>query len=832
MKPTIMKKIGLTIVTVCFLTGLFAQPPAAQTRHLPAKRTIQPVKIDGLINEDAWKDAAEISDFTEFRPKVGAKENEESKTIAYLMYASDGFYFGGHCYERTRDSITAELKGRDGFGNNDFVGLIIDTYKDHLNGFEYFVTPLGEQWDSKVSPGNSDNGGEDFTWNAVWESATVIHDNGWSFEMFIPYSAIRFAKNDVQDWGLNITRRRQKTGQQYMWNAIDPNKNGFLTQEGYWTGITNIKPPLRLQFSPYFSVYANHYPLNQPGEKNLKGQVNGGLDLKYGINQAFTLDATLIPDFGQVQSDNQVLNLTPFEVQFNENRAFFTEGTELFGKGNLFYSRRIGGQPLRLYDVYNQLGADEKVLKNPTESKLINASKISGRTENGLGIGILNAITKPQYAIIENMATKTERQIETDPLTNYNILVLDQTLKHNSSVSFINTNVWRSGHDYDANVSAVLFDFNDKKNTYNIGGKAAVSHLTGFPQADNSITGYSHNVYMGKTSGKFNFRIYQDLTDKKYNHRDLGYFTNNNFIDHGGFFGLNLLEPKGWYNRISMNVNGSVSKLFKPFDGIEQTFQRASVNYNLNIQAKTLWWYGAYVGYDFKSNDFYEPRSEGKFFRKGSSLAVGTWVESNFAKKYFFFTEAFARRSFNFYNQFGIDFTFGQTYRFNSRFSVSHRLNLRPRYNNIGYASASGAETIFSKRRINTTESTFDLKYNFNNKMGITFRSRHYMSTVANREFFTLLQDGNLAENNTFNQPVDRNVNFFNIDMVYTWQFAPGSFINVVWKNAIVDQGNAVEENYFKNLGQTLDADQNNNLSFKIIYFLDYLKLKKVKSKG
>ena len=116
--------------------------------------------------------------------------------------------------------------------------------------------------------------------------------------------------------------------------------------------------------------------------------------------------------------------------------------------------------------------------------------------------------------------------------------------------------------------------------------------------------------------------------------------------------------------------------------------------------------------------------------------------------------------------------------------------------------------------------------------MGITFRSRHYMSTVANREFFTLLQDGNLAENNTFNQPVDRNVNFFNIDMVYTWQFAPGSFINVVWKNAIVDQGNAVEENYFKNLGQTLDADQNNNLSFKIIYFLDYLKLKKVKSKG
>src|SRR5690606_25603427 len=288
-----MRKIYLSLALVCLFNILFAQPPAAGSRQLPAKRTNQSVKIDGILNEEAWKDASEVKGYTEFRPKVGAKENHESRTVAYLMYADDGFYFGGHCYERTRESIASELKGRDGFGNNDFIGLILDTYKDHLNGFEYFVTPLGEQWDAKVSPGNSDNGGEDFTWNAVWESATVIHDNGWSFEIFIPYSAIRFAKNDVQDWGLNITRRRQKTGQQYMWNPLNPNVNGFLTQEGYWTGITGIKPPLRLQFSPYFSVYANHYPLNLAGEKNLKGQVNGGLDLKYGINQAFTLDATL-----------------------------------------------------------------------------------------------------------------------------------------------------------------------------------------------------------------------------------------------------------------------------------------------------------------------------------------------------------------------------------------------------------------------------------------------------------------------------------------------------------------------------------------------------------
>ncbi|MEI9808602.1 MAG: DUF5916 domain-containing protein [Bacteroidota bacterium] len=286
----------------------------------------------------AWKDAALMTDLIEFRPKMGAKEQYENRSETWLMYDNEGIYFGGYLHERTKDSIATELGGRDGFGTNDYIGLILDTYTDKLNGFEYFVTPLNEQWDAKMSPAgiNSNNGGEDFTWNAVWQSGAVIHEDGWSFEMFIPYSAIRFGKKDVQHWGMNITRRRRKTEQQYTWNPIDINVSGFLTQEGLWTGITNIRPPLRLQFSPYFSVYANRFPVNQPGQKKLDSQVNGGLDLKYGINQAFTLDATLIPDFGQVQSDNQVLNLTPFEVKFNENRSFFTEGTELFSKAIYF----------------------------------------------------------------------------------------------------------------------------------------------------------------------------------------------------------------------------------------------------------------------------------------------------------------------------------------------------------------------------------------------------------------------------------------------------------------------------------------------------------------
>jgi len=822
-----------TNLTIClFLFGTMmgrAQTPSPKT--LEAKRTTKPVKIDGLINDEAWKVGAIMTNLLVFRPKVGAVEAAETKTIAYMMYDDEGIYFGGHCYERTKDSIATELSGRDGFGTNDYIGLIFDTYNDKINGFEYFVTPLNEQWDAKMAPSNNNNGGEDFSWNAVWKSGAVIHDNGWSFEMFIPYAAIRFGKKEVQNWGLNITRRRRKTEQQYTWNPIDPNVNGFLTQEGQWTGITNIKPPMRLQFSPYFSFYPNHFPVNQPGVKNMTSQVNGGLDVKYGISQSFTLDATLIPDFGQVQSDNRVLNLGPFDIQFNENRSFFTEGTELFGKGGLFYSRRIGVEPV-YYDI--NMTPDETIIKNQLESKLINASKISGRTQKGLGIGVLNAITKPRYATVENVNTKEQHKEQVEPLTNYNILVFDQTMKHNSSISLVNTNVWRSGSAYDANVTAALFDLNDKKNMFNIGGKAAVSNQIGYAGKGKTTTGYSQQLYLGKTSGRFNFNVWQELTDTKYTHRDLGYFTNNNFLDHGFWVGYKWTEPKSFYNRIFMNSNARYSKLLKPIGNIEQKYQEANINYNLNIQSKKLWWLGSFTNFMFRSNDFYEPRREGWFFRRGASLVFGGWFESNDSKKYSFSAEVFTRTFFKFYNGFSYQLSLRQNYRINNKLTLTHRINTNPLKNNIGYVYVPGSSDInFARRNRNTIENILSAKYNFNNKMGITFRARHYLSNVDNKQFYILQTDGSLKENPVFYNNRNQNFNLFNIDMVYTWQFAPGSFINIVWKDAAESFTGEVEKNYFKNFGNTIESDQNNNISLKVIYFLDYLQFKnKLKRKS
>lgn len=834
--------------TIFFLFLAFTLPLAAQqktAKSVPAKRTTASLKIDGNLDEPAWKEAIPAKDFIEWRPTAGKAEDSASRTIVYLLYDNTSVYVGGYCYERTKDSISRELVGRDVVGVNDFVGVILDTYHDKINASGFYVTPYGEQFDAKYS--NTGNNEEDPSWNAVWDSEAKIHADGWSFEMRIPYSALRFVSRDNQTWGLNITRRRNKTGQQYMWNPIDPNVNGFINQEGDWTGIDKIEAPVRLSFSPYLSAYVNHYPNKTEGVKDFTSSFNGGMDVKYGISNAFTLDMTLIPDFGQVQSDNRVLNLSPFEVKYNENRAFFTEGTELFNKGNLFYSRRIGGQPLHYWDVYDQLGTDETVEKNPTESKLINATKISGRTQKGLGIGFFNAITKPMYAEIGENG-KPNRKVETSPLTNYNIVVLDQTLKNNSSVSLINTNVLRSGADYDANVSAALVNLNNKKNTYNVYGKFSLSQLTASPVAP-AATGYSHNVSFGKTGGSLRFQIGEELANDKYNINDMGILFNNNYIDHYFWTGYRWITPGSWYNRIQLNYNAYYSMLYKKVQGqkINSEFQRFNTNINANAQLKNLWFVGIFFGYVPAGNDFYEPRNTGYSFRTPERRQFSTWFETNYAKKYAVSVNYFfASRSL--FNSPNHQMDVSHRYRFSDKFSLTHSLSYYPATNDAGFYNnyyrqdANGNQILdpggkpilddilFSRRDLKTIENVLSAKFNFNNRSGVTFRARHYWSKVHVKQLYDLQQDGALAP--TTHSSVElgnQSVNIFNIDAVYTLQFAPGSFINIVWKDASFLADNAIDRSYFKNFDRTLAEPQNNNLSIKIIYYLDYLNFRKGK---
>ncbi|HEU0136011.1 MAG TPA: DUF5916 domain-containing protein, partial [Flavobacterium sp.] len=411
----------------------------AQKKTVAAAPAQENITIDGRLDEQSWTTAQIATDFIMFEPDNGKPISPGQQTDVKVLYDDEAIYIAAILLDDEPQKMLKEITDRDEFGTAEHFGVFINGYNDGQQDFRFFVSAAGVQMDC-----NATEEGEDFSWNAIWDSEVTLTDAGWIVEMKIPYAALRFSTDSQQTWGLNFFRELRRHRQKYTWNHIDANIGAVIPQAGVLTGIENIKPPTRLFFIPYTSYYYNYLG----GEAS--NQLKAGLDLKYGINDSFTLDAILVPDFGQTKFDNVILNLTPFEQQFNENRPFFTEGTDIFNKGGLLYSRRIGGEP----STEPALKPGEEVIDYPSSVDLINALKVSGRTNEGLGIGVLNAVTKKTYATIRNDMNEVRREV-VEPLVNYNLIVLDQRFNQNSSVSFANSNVTRDGGFRDANVTAL-----------------------------------------------------------------------------------------------------------------------------------------------------------------------------------------------------------------------------------------------------------------------------------------------------------------------------------------------------------------------------------------
>lgn len=794
----------------------------SQPKTFTALKAAEPVKVDGELNEPVWDNVMPITGFAEWKPNNGVIEDSSTQTTVYIFYSDRAVYIGGHCRERIKDSVSTELVARDEGGVNDLIEVVVDTYNDKINGFAFYVNPNGGQIDSRYSGSEL----EDRAWNSVWESASLIKNDGWHFEMKIPYSCLRFNRKPIQDWGLNIVRTRTKAGKSLIWNPISLTQKGFINQFGTWTNIRDIKPSLRLSLSPYITTYANHYPANKGAESS--SFMSAGMDVKYGINESFTLDMVLVPDFGQVQSDNQVLNLSPFEIRFNENRLFFTEGTELFNKGNLFYSRRIGGTPIGYNSVYSSLQPGESVISNPENSKLINAIKISGRTKKGLGIGLFNAITDVAYAEVVD-SNERRRKILTDPFTNYNIAVLDQSLKNNSYVSLINTSVLRKGEHRDANVSAVVFNFNNKANSINFLGKAAISQVQ-IPTSKNDV-GYAHFWQVGKTKGRMNFFISEELANNNYDINDLGILKFNNYMNHYLTGVYRWVKPTKWYNSLTLEVSTSHKQLNENVLKTKSKFQEITSGIEVDMQFKNLWEMVLFTGYVPRGNDFFEPREQGYVFKTAEKRNLNLVFQSNAAKKYLLSFNGFfsLRRPFDgVYSELGVD----NRYRFNGKFSVTQSSFITTSQNESGFYEKEYDSThvlqsiLFSKRHRKTVENNFLFKYGFSKNSSLTLRLRHYWSSVIVHDLFKLTDNGELNAANTMVEKVNQNYNSFNIDAAYNWQFAPGSFLTIVWKNSIFLSSEKVNLNYFKNLVDTLGTYQVNSISAKLLYFFDLSKLK------
>ncbi len=795
---------------------LLASHPSEPVRKIgQAARTSDRPKIDGFLNDPAWGAAEVFSNFVEFEPTTGEKASE--KTEVRVIYDDEAIYIGAMLYDSQPENIQRQLGDRDSEDdvNTDMFGVGFDTYNDDQNAFIFKVSAAGVQTDARLS-----QLGYDRIWDAVWKSAVHLHDAGWSVEMEIPYSALRFAKKPVQVWGLQFERKLRRTREVFQWNPQLRTVDGDVNQWGELQGLKNIKPGLRLSLVPYISSYVERYsPGPNSGDSPATTRsFNVGADLKYGISESFTLDMTLVPDFGQVRFDNQVLNLSPFEIQFQENRPFFTEGTELFNIANVFYSRRVGAQPRKYWAVSDSLQTGEEIVQNQGQTQLLNAFKLSGRTQKKTGLGFFNAMTNRATATVAG--PEGTREVTTQAFTNYNVAVMDQSLSNNSYVSLINTNRYEID-GFMANVTAARLRLADDGNRWFLNANGAVSQRWMDIKEDNTVDrGFKSYYEMGKGSGNFLFRFGQNIESDTYNPNDMGFLRSPNEFTDFVSFNYNTFKPiwklVGQFNSLRLTrVN-----LYAPY-----RFQELNVNWESYFQFKTF----DFVGFwgwanPVASNDYFEPRVPGRFLYYPRAGGFGGFLSTNYARRWALDLNAdvWWRPG---YETTGYSFSVQPRYRFSDRFQLQHETRFSNTDNGRGFVTFDDDNnSLIGTRDRQDLINTTTFVYAFTPKMNLNFRARHYWSRVSYDAIEALLEDGTLGASD-YSENEDINFNVFNIDCVFRWRFAPGSDIFIVWKNNILESGQVLINSYGENLQRTFESPQTNSISLRLLYFIDFARL-------
>ncbi|SHG75140.1 Carbohydrate family 9 binding domain-like [Flavobacterium micromati] len=774
----------------------------SQKKVLQAKPITENIVIDGKINEEIWNSASVATNFIMFEPDNGKPISAEKKTEVKIVYDNDAIYVSALLYDNEPDKIQKELTNRDIFGVSDHFAIYINGFNDGQQDFRFFVSAAGVQMDCLATEDF-----EDFTWDAIWDSEVVLTEFGWAVEMKIPYAALRFSKADTQVWGLNFLREIKRDVQKYTWNRVDTQIGAVIPQAGVLEGIENIQPPTRLFFIPYTSAYYQQSDIGS--DTTLKA----GLDIKYGINDSFTLDAILVPDFGQTKFDNAILNLLPFEQRFEENRPFFTEGTDLFNKGNLLYSRRIGGEPTTVPNTTDV----EEITNYPSTVNLLNAVKISGRTEKGLGVGFLNAVTEKTQATIFNNDTQEVRKEVIEPLTNYNMIVLDQRFNQNSSVSFVNANTTRNGNFRDANASAIVYDLNTKENTYNLYGDFKFTQVNTIKD----YNGIKTAVNFEKTSGRYRYLFAGKYISENYDINDLGIVFYTNYHNVEANVSYRILNPTKIFNTLKIeqevnlelqNTTGKVQESW--YKTVVKARSLKNDYYELGIIVNPL-----------ETFDFYEPREYGRYVYIPKRVASYFGFELNRNNELTLdMTVNFTK--FDEEKRLTHGFYASPKYRFNDKFSLAYAVEYTNMRNDRGWVDFDDSGIVFAERNREILQNDLTGKYAVNNRMTINLKARYYWSYSKNHEFFTLQNNGFLTENAVYALNKDRNFNSWNFDLSYSWWFAPGSEVSVLYRSYGLQRASMVEKDLSRNLKNIFNSDLTNVLSISVRYFIDYNAIK------
>jgi len=833
-------KRTLLLSIMAFLCAIIYGQDTPVKKNYEAVFTDTPPLIDGSTDDEAWQKGHWTGEFSQFEPYNGNTASQ--KTEFKILCDDNNIYVAIKAYDNSPDSIIRRIARRDN-ADGDYVGIAFDSYHDLRTGFLFIVNAAGVKGDQIMS---GDGQNEDSTWDPIWYSGTKIYDWGWSAEMKIPLTQLRFKIAEGGIWGLEVFRQIARNQELSFWQHIERNASGLIHNFGEVTGFASLKPRKQADITPFAVTSVENYEKTEgnPFATGRDYKFNGGIDGKFGVTNDMTLDLTINPDFGQVEADPSEVNLTAYETFFKEKRPFFIEGKNItsFGTGigdgdlgndNLFYSRRIGRAPQHEADV-----EDNEYVNSPRTSSIIGAIKLTGKTADGLSLGIIEALTSEEKATIDSLGERSVQTIE--PMTSYFVARVIKDFNSGNTIvggAYTNTSRFLSNtgiNDLVKNANTAGFDFTQyfKEKNWTFSANVAVSNLNGSteaisdlqtapvhyyqrPDADyvnydperTSLNGTGGNIQFGKVGGDWNFMLFGIWKTPGFDLNDVGYLQSADDFTAVAWSGYSFNKPFSIFRRININFNqwnswdfgGNHLQTGGNINGYTQFTNLWSLNFGANLNGNGIS-NGALRG--------------GPSMKTMGNISYFAGISSNESAKLSFELFLNANRGFENHSN-ALHLEGGVTFKPGKSISLTASPSLSTRYSETQFVSKaySGDERVYILGTLEQKIAMMSLRLNYNITPELTiqywgqpfFASMNYKDykvvtsphaesfedrfhIFGNSEIsynsvddcFDIDENNNGETDYSFDDP-EANVDVFLSNLVVRWEFNPGSTVYLVW---------------------------------------------------
>jgi len=851
-----------SLLSLALALGAATAFAAAAPPHPPimATRLQGSIGVDGELNESIWQSAPPVTAFHQMEPDQGQPASQKSEVR--IAYDDAAIYVGARLWDTAPDSIIARLSRRDESVPSDRFSCYLDPYHDRRSGYYFLVNAAGTMFDGTLS----NDGNEDSSWDGVWDAKVRRHDQGWTVEMRIPYSQLRFRPESSMTWGVNFRRVIVRRAEESFLAYQPRDESGFVSRWPDLIGLDGVRPPRSIELLPYFTAkgeYLRHDPLD-PFNDGSAQTPDGGFDLRTGIGSRLTLNASINPDFGQVEVDPAVVNLSDVESFFQEKRPFFVEGQSNFRFGNegansywnfnwpeplFFYSRRVGRTPQGDWPSTAAYG------DVPLGTTILGATKLTGKITPTTNFGTLHAITARERG--DFLGPGGDFRQDMEPLTYYGVVRgLREFKDRRQGLGLLSTYVRRSFQDglleTQLNESAFTggvdgWFFLDKDKVWVVSGYSTLTHVTGTAQritalqqgsrhyyqrpdaghvevdpSATSLTGSATRLWLNKEKGAWFSNSAIGFITPGFEQNDIGFQSYSDLVNGHSVIGRRWSEP-GKVKRFAQTTFAA----FSNFDfGGHRTVTGIFNGGFVEFQNRMLFnWWNSYTP---PATDVRRTRG-GPRMERPFSYDQGFWISTNQLKK--LVAEFSMSRWAN--DRGSLDLSFNPAIEWKPVSNV--RLNLGPGYyygvdgaqyvatlDNPAATATYGKDYVFARLRQTTVSANIRVSWALRPTMSLQAFIQPFIATGDYTGFKAL------AAPNTYDfvpvaEPYNPDFNFKSLrgNAVFRWEYLPGSAFFLVWTQERTDNENVGDFSFGPDTQRLFDAQANNILLAKVSYYFN-----------